>query len=462
MKKINFKTHWMRKVAALLMVVVLVSSCDKWIDTSINIDPDAPGDVPISLLLPGVEQAIGFALIGNDAVRPTNIWMQLFDGVDRQSFTQARYQLTPADIDNYWGTLYTDALINAQIMLDKAVEQESPQNAGVAKVLIAFSLGIGTDLFGDIPWSDALKGGEGVIQPEYDTQQEIYNTIFDLLDEAISDLGQDDAVGISQDVIYGGDTDAWIAAAYALIAKAHLQLSEVSPDFAAVLSAVDNAISSIDGDMLVPFDAANPNPINQFMVQRTDVRMCGTLFDELDGDSDPRIPFYFAEDENGEYSGSAPTSQTAGASWPGPFLASPTSSTVMISYAEVKFIEAEAAFRSGNAGRALTAYQAGVAASLEQVTGEVDADWMAAHVDGETTGSLTLEKIIMQKRHALVGQLQPFSDWRRTGIPDLALVDGATKTEIPRRFPYSQGELIYNPDHVPSIGSIIDHVWWDQ
>jgi hypothetical protein len=75
--------------------------------------------------------------------------------------------------------------------------------------------------------------------------------------------------------------------------------------------------------------------------------------------------------------------------------------------------------------------------------------------------SITLEMIMMQKRHALVGQAQLFADWRRTGIPTLDLAIGATKTEIPRRLPYPQDETIYNPN-VPSIGSIIDPVWWDE
>lgn len=462
MKKINVKTHWMRKAVALFMVVVLVSSCDSWIDPEINIDPDAPGDVPISLLLPAIQQSIGFTILGNDAVRPTNILMQLMDGVDRQSFTQARYQILPSDVDNYWASLYTDAMINAQIMMEKAEEQESPQNMGVAKVLLAYSLGIGTDLFGDIPWTEALKGGEGVLQPEYDSQQDIYTAILDLLNGAISDLGQDDELGINQDVIYGGDPDAWIAAAYALIARAHLQLSEVNGDFASVLSAVGNAISSVDGDMLVPFEASNNNPLYQFMEQRTDVRMCQTLLDELNATSDPRIPAYFAVDGEGGYSGSAPATQNADASYPGPYIASDDSPVVLISYAEVKFIEAEAAFRSGATARALAAYQAGVAASLEQVTGAVDADWMAANIDNETEAGLSLQKIMLQKRHALVGQVQPFSDWRRTGIPNLTLAPGATQTAIPRRMPYPQGELIYNPDNVPDVASILSPVWWDQ
>jgi hypothetical protein len=234
----------------------------------------------------------------------------------------------------------------------------------------------------------------------------------------------------------------------------------VNGDFAAALSAVDNAISSVGGDMLVPFNASNNNPLYQFMEQRTDVRMCQTLLDELEATSDPRIPYLFAEDGEGGYSGSAPASQNANASWPGPYLASEDSPVVLISYAEVKFIEAEAAFRSGASARALTAYQAGVAASLEQITGDVDADWMAANIDNES--SLTLEKIMMQKRHALVGQIQPFADWRRTGLPALTVVAGATQTAIPRRMPYPQGELIYNPDNVPDIASVLSPVWWDQ
>ncbi len=117
---------------------------------------------------------------------------------------------------------------------------------------------------------------------------------------------------------------------------------------------------------------------------------------------------------------------------------------------------------SSDPDRAVQAYKDAVAASLNQIAGEVDADWFATVIESESAGTISLEKIIMQKRIALVGQIQPFSDWRRTGIPSLALVPGATKTEIPRRFPYAQGEIIYNADNVPAVGSIIVPVWWDN
>jgi hypothetical protein len=463
MKKIHFKTQWMAKAGMIFLLTAFVSSCG-WIDTDYNIDPDAPGDVPMSLLLPGIEQAIGYAVLGNDAARTVNIWMQYYDGTARQSYTQGRYQLLPADVNNYWGSVYTDALINAKILLEKAETEESPHNAGVAKVLMAYTLGIATDLFGDIPYSEALKGSENVLKPVFDSQQSIYNSIFSLLDEAISDLGSaEEPVGIDGDVIFDGDAEAWLNAARAIKARTELQLSKKngSSAYSNALALVDAMESNAD-NMLVPFESANPNPLNGFMVQRGDIRMNQTFLDELEATGDPRIAYYFGENADGEITASPTGQQDETASPPGDYLASPATPIIMMSYVELKFIEAEAAFQTGAAERAVEAYKAAVAASLEQVTGGVDADWMAANIDGENASTLTLEDIMMQKRHALVGQVQPFADWRRTGMPSLDLAPDAVQTEIPRRFPYAQDEIVYNPDNIPQVGSIIVPVWWDE
>lgn len=464
MKKKDFKIHRILKVGLMVALVAFISSCD-WIDPEINVDPDAPADVPMSLLVPGIQQSIGFTILGNDGVRPVNTWMQIFDGVARQSQTQAKYQLTAADMDNYWGSVYTDALINAKILLDKAVAEGSPHNAGVAKVLLAYTIGIATDLFGDVPYQEALRGSENVLTPVYDSQESVYGSIFTLLDEAMSDLASsEEPVGIDGDVIFDGDADAWLKAAYAIKARAELQLSNVNGAnaYTGALAQISNALASNGDNMLVPFDAANPNPLNQFMVERGDIRMCQTLLDEMETTSDPRIPFLYGEDDEGGISGSTPNGENEAASPPGAYLASQDSPIVLISYAEVKFIEAEAALMDNDADRAVLAYKDAVTASLLQIAGEVDADWFATVIGSESAGTINLEKIIMQKRIALVGQIQPFSDWRRTGFPSLALVPGATKTEIPRRFPYAQGEIIYNADNVPAVGSIIIPVWWDN
>ena len=126
-----------KTVGGAFVFMLLLSSCDTWIDTSLNTDPDSPSDVPLNLMLPAIQQEMGYNLAGNDLVRTTNIWMQQFDGVDRQSFTEARYQLLPADVNNVWNTIFTDILMNAKVFTDKANAKVTPHNAGVGKVMTA-------------------------------------------------------------------------------------------------------------------------------------------------------------------------------------------------------------------------------------------------------------------------------------------------------------------------------------
>ena len=468
MKKFNLQTSRILKVGLIVVMVAFFASCEKWIDPEINVDPDAPADVPMSLLIPSIQLDMGYNNLGNDVVRTTNIWMQMFDGVARQSFTQGRYQLTAADVNNQWGNMYTVQLMNAKILIAKAEEQQSPYNAAVGQILTALTLGHATDLWGSIPYSDALKGDENVLKATFDTQEEIYNSIFALLDQAIVNLNVDPAdnlIDIEGDVYYDGDPDAWLAAAYSIKARHKLQLSKKNGNaaYTDALAAVANGIASNGGQMECPFFATNQNPLFQFMEQRAgDLVMCSTLLTEMEATSDPRIPYYYAEDDDGAYTGSDPGSENDAVSLPGPHLAGQTASTHLMSYAETKFIEAECEFVVGSKDNAAEAYIDAVTASIHNVTHAANSDWLAANVDGENAASITLEKILMQKRIALVGQLQPYNDWRRTGIPALTLVPGATLSARPQRFPYSQDEGIYNPDNVPTIGDITEKVWWAQ
>jgi hypothetical protein len=467
MKKYSLNTIKILKVGLIVVLISFLSSCDKWIDPELNVDPDSPADVPMSLILPAIEQQIGFNLLGNNSALTTNIWMQAYDGVTRQCHTFARYTFNAADIDNYWDNTYTRILMNTKILIDKGEAENSPYNAGIGKVIMAYTLGIMTDLFGDIPYSEALQGSDNVLKPVYDTQEQIYNSIFSLLDAAIADLSKpaaDNLVPVASDVIYGNSSAAWLNAARAIKARSKLQLSKVNGSAAYTDAlALTDAFESIDDDMQVPFEEGNKNPLFQFMEQRTDARMCSYFVNLLTASDDPRLSFYAALDADGNYTGSDPGGEFEAASKFGTYNSDATSPVVMMSYAELKFIEAEAAFQTNDKARALTAFKDAVAASVLRVTGEANTEWLDANVNNISEGSLTLEDIMMQKYIALYSQIQPFSDWRRTGYPNnLTLAANATKTEIPRRFPYAQSEIIYNPDNVPSVGSIIDHVWWDK
>lgn len=452
-------------VLVLSLILISLSGCESdWIDSELNIDPDSPGDVPMALILPAVQQSMGYVLAGNDNARTNNIWTQHFDGVSRQSYTEARYQLTSADVGNIWDATYTDILMNLDRLVEKSkIESfESPHFAGVAQVMQATTLGITTDLFGDIPFSKALDGGQGNLKPEYDTQEQVYDTIFELLDGAVVNLAAaENVLPVEGDVIYGGDLSKWTKAAHSIKARQYLQLSNVLGDeaYTQALAAVENGFASNDDNYFVPFEDANRNPIFQFMEQRGDIRMGATFVNLLSATNDPRLPFYVAENADGEFVGSVAGSENASASEPGAYAADPASPVYLMTYAELKFIEAEAQLGLGSPALATVAFEEAVAASVLMVTGEANTAWLEANIIG---GTVTLEEIITQKYINGFATNQPYNDFRRTGFPNLPLAEGAVLSQIPVRFPYPQSELDYNTDNVPAARQLTDNLWWDQ
>lgn len=460
----NINKLIVKNLAVVLTLLLISTSCSDWIDHDLNIDPDAPTDVSMNLILPAVQQSMGYHLVGNNTVRTNNIWMQQFDGVDRQSYTEARYQLTPADVNNVWNSIYVEMLQNLTVIIEKGktTGKESPNFVGVAEVLTATTLGITTDLFGDIPYTEANKGADA-LKPKYDTQQVIYNNIFTLLDDAVVNLNKTaNTFAVSGDVIYGGNVTKWKKAANSIKARHLLQLSKKNGNaaYTAALAAVANGFTSNADDFLVPWETANKNPINQFMTQRGDIRMGATLVNMLKANNDPRLAFYAEKDAAGNYTGSVAGSQNAAASKPGTYNAKEDSKTILMTYSELKFIEAECLLMktpSDPAG-AQIAYEAAVAASVLRVTGAANTAWLAANINGVP---VTLQKIIEQKYIAGYSTNQPYADYRRTGFPVLNLAVGAVIPAIPTRFPYAQDELDYNTANVPAV-TISGKVWWNQ
>lgn len=452
------------KTAGVTLVFILsLSSCEQWIDTDLNTDPDSPADVPMKLMLPAIEQKLGYNMCGNEIVRTTNIWMQQFDGVDRQSYTEACYQLVPGDVNNLWNAFYPGILMNSKVLVNKAEASESLHNAGVARVLIATTLGIATDLFGDMPFSEAFRGNENILTPKFDTQEKIYDTLFTILDEAIANLSTaTDLIGVAGDVIYGGDVEKWLKAAYSIKARHLLQLSLVNGNaaYTEALAAAANGFESNDDDFEVPWENSNKSPLYQFMAERTDFRMGATLIDMMKANDDPRLEeFYAYEDAGGGYSGSISGSQNGDASKPGDYIAGATSPSKVMTYSELKFIEAEAHLALGHTVDAQAAFEAAVAASVLKVTGEENTAWLDDNINGVP---VTLELIMNQKYIATVATNQAYADYRRTGFPStLTTPIGAVIPAMPVRFPYSQEEITYNGENVPSV-TISTKLWWDR
>ena len=452
------------KIAIVLIFAVFLTSCDKWIDTDINISPNSPSDVPMKLLLPNIQANIAYSLEGNDIVRPANIWLQYYNGNARQSYTQGHYIFNPSDINNLWSTIYSGIFTDVSKVIEKSKETGSPHYEGVAKVCLAFTLGTSTDVWGNIPYTEAIQGDDN-LNPHYDSQESVYQAVQTLLSEAITALGSaDNAIDLEGDLIYGNDPAQWIKAAYALKARYAITLSKQKGNaaYTEALGYLAHAFTGNGDNFEFKFDETHYSPMYAFMDERGDITMASTFINMLKEDQDKRITV-FAEDGEDAVGGAPGSDESEGISSLGSYAAAKDASAYLMTYSEQKFIEAEALLATGEAGDAYQAYIDGAVASsmmaLDASEDDVKAlDWYSNISVGAS--SLTLELIMRQKYIAGYNTAQPYVDYRRTGYPVLERAQGAT-VDIPRRFPYPQSELNYNSNTEGPV-KLSDKVWWDK
>lgn len=441
-----------------------ISSCE--IDPDLNIDPNNPVDVSISQLLPTAQIGTFIAYSSNNA-RMSSMWMQQHSGLARQYFTIEGYNMVESDVNLDWARAYADGLADFQRLIEKSESLEGTRHyAGIAKINTAMILGVLTDLFGDIPYSTAFKGADGETKATFDSQQDIYASIQTLLDEALEDLQAESPITPeSDDLIYGGNIGKWTAAANVLKARYHIHLSKVNgaSAYTDALAALDAGGFSNTGDnanATFYSSGGNENLWFRFYSNRgTDMGAGEFGVNLLADNNDPRLSTYYKPDASGAIRGCPPGGGDVSVSTTGDAFAGIAATAPLITFEEQKFIEAEAAFQTGDTERAATAYNEAVTAAID-LHGGADSIFLANNAM-ETGATISAEKISEQKYIALFTQIEVYNDWRRTGYPDLnsRLAANADASEIPRRFPYPLDERLYNGENLPTAGT---RVWWDQ
>lgn len=458
----------------LALFVFGVVSCNEWIDPEINVNPNKPADVSEAQLLPAAQGGIAYSA-GGEISRYTGFWVQNITGISTHAARHETYGTNEADVENLWKFYtYGGTLMDLHRLIEKAVEGKSPHYSGVGKVLMAYKLGVTTDLWGSIPYSDAFQGDEGNFTATYQTQEQIYTELFKMLDEAIVELGASESRNSpgDEDLMYGGDLKKWTMAAYALKARFSVHLSKVKngATYADAIAAVAESFKSSADDLTFTFGiSANENaPLAQYLDERSGyIGGVGKFMIDLlknKGDADPRLAVYAKPNDAGEYEGLEPgATKSENKSAIGEWFAKKDATVNLITYAEVKFIEAEAQLQKASPDKAAAAkaYNEGVKASLSKY-GVSDADWESRNAV-ETASTITIEKIMKAKYIATFLQGETFSDWRRySSIFNLKLAKKAKTDAIPRRLPYPQSEQEYNKANVPQGVKITDRVWWDK
>ncbi len=429
-----------------LSFLVAFSSCEDYFG-DINVNPNAPVDVTPAVLLPSIQARIGITL-GGDFSRFASIMTQQCEGVARQWSSINNYSfIIPANFNTVWRTnTYAGTLTDLNTLKEKATDGGYDQYSGVANTLLAYTWMTATDVWGDMPYTEAFQGTDE-LQPGFDSQEFIYGQIFALLDAADAGLAGADgglAVG-SEDLVFGGDIAKWQKFAKAVRAKASLHLAEVDANkyYGDALSAAQAAMESADDDAFLAFGAGPTEsaPWYQFNRDRTGDIQIGTKIDEITASlNDPRGDLYRPNYNDFD----THPFLVADQNWP------------FATYTEMKFIEAEALLQTGGSAADIHA------AFIEAVT----SDFASLGIDGSTyiptidpgEGNVTLEDIIIQKYIALHKELEVFNDWRRTGIPTLTPNSGQF---VPIRFPYAETEILYN-DNTPNVDIFQDPVWWDR
>lgn len=460
-------------------LAALTVSCDKDFE-SINQSPNDSQVTDPNLLLAttiiSTQNVLYNAQVGGDMGL---CWAQHWSKV--QYNDEEKYIPRRALMNYVWTSMYASVIGEAKAAYTLAGDEGNTNLQGAALVMQANAFQILTDLYGPVPFDEV--GIPTVFKPAYNSQEEVYDRILDLLDQAenLFASGSGD-ITVSADLLYGGDVAKWRKLAASLKLKALMRISKVRNVSTDVQALVNSGLlmSSNDDSAQLAYTASQPdaNPIYETIVfsTRNEYKVSSVLVDKLNSLFDfDRLEVFAQVNNSGAYVGNVPGTENSGSynnfSSPGEFYLDPELPGVMLSYAQVEFYLAEAANEgiiSGGLAEAKIHYNKGIAANFSFNGLSVSPAYLSNSVVDFTTQADAREKIGTQMWLALYGQgIEAWTEWRRTGYPALSPVANAAISAIPRRFYYSTDEQNFNQASYAAAVATLDQgdtmlskVWW--
>ena len=420
-----------------------------------------------------------------------------------------RYKVGEQD----WNAWYTNFLstwaVNADAM-QKAARSEGLQIIeAVAMTLKAYYIANMTDIFGDIPFSEAFLGREGVVEPRFDTQQEVYEKLFAMLDAANDIYASGEAFPADManlDGMFGGSVEGWRKFNNSFYLRCLMRVSGRSEmgvgakmaeivgnpaKYPLIASNADNA--AVRYGTTAPYQnyfsettEQNFNGDRRLARQFIDMTVTQLNTDGTQNLVDPRLNIWAHKNNfnnnarwKGVIGGGALIDEAFKESTNGAsqlrysVLCRSDFPYTMMDHAEVQLILAEAALRGlilGGKAAAKTYYETGVTASIERWAAQqeyaaLESDWTSekaitaakiaeylsnpyVEFDASATDAALLEKIGNQKFLALFWNgMEAWHEYRRTGYPALQIGNGTIYNDfiLPTRFAYVQSAIGSNP-----------------
>jgi hypothetical protein len=420
-----------------------------------------------------------------------------------------------------WDRYYPNiARTMEDLLVQTAADPADVNLHSITRIMRVFMYHRLTDLYGDIPYSEAGKGFlEGITKPTYDTQESIYRDMLKELDEAGAALDASKASFGTGDLIFQGDVAKWKKFAYSMMLRLAMRMSEVDPAAAQqyVQKAVAGGVMQSNADLArVPHDLSGwtngYSDVAQTGGEWNTAKISKTFMDWMLAHGDPRVNVFGKPRVVGAPPVGLPNGLSAAASggansreddpsWvpcatPGipaageicedlvywvwnPVFLDRDDPMMFQSYAEVELLLAEAAVRGWHSGNAATHFENGVRAAMEHLSiygagasiaaAEIDAYVAANPFDGTIKQIAEFYWSIHIQNH-----YEAFANYRRTGFPVLTPTNypgNVTGGTIPRRLRGDTGEAVNNAENhaaamtrqgITENNYFTVPMWWDK
>ena len=517
----------MKKLLILLALALAgpaLTGCEKFLDK--NTDPNSPTETTPNYLLPSIianglaiqyasEQRVA-TITQNVAARSVNA-----GGSDQ-------YFLTYANSNGTFNNTYFLVGGNIPPLIKLAQAEGSAYYVGAGKIMLALILAHATDMLGDIPYREAFQG-EKNFTPAYDPQEQLYGDIDKLLDEGIGEMSKPASENlrpfysitpsVNGDILYKGDPAKWVRLAWSLKARQlqHLTKKGGKYDAAKVLDYASKGFQSSADDCVLQFQAvAAPlsNTTNYYGQTRSNfgaLTYGANFIKFLNGGTfagviDPRLPIMATATSAGADPGrgGGPQPTTVLTDFYSSWYARDLGYMDVITYHELQFIKAEAAFLANQKTVALAAYREGIRAHMTKIgaggtfavptvtfpaiTPAQITAYLASSAVAQTEAELssttapTVPRAIMQQKYiAMFLNPESWTDMRRYDFsldiyPNLVFPAGANADaggQYPRRLLPAEREVVLNtarvqglvgPDGTNGLSPrfFTQKVWWDQ
>ena len=490
-----------KKLYFLFLVVIITAvSCTKNFE-KLNTDPNRPKEITPGVMLGQLQ----YRIVNTSMQAGRNFTHELMQVDAPRSSTAGgglhRYIVNPGD--GVWSSFYT-YLTDIQDIYAIADRLKENNYKAIALIYKCWAYAIVTDLYGDIPYSQAIKAAEGNFKASFDKQQDIYTQILKDLDTANAIFDDNKILTYGGDLVFNANAltgsknlgiQKWKKFANSLKLRLLLRISKrngelnINEQINAILNdPVKYPVFSSNADEAI-FRYPGTFPyFNPYYNARTSDWRDGNYFtvfflNKMNTDNDPRRAIWmttvavngvnvyqgiqsgypasleYAVGKNSSYSDALKTLPQLG---------------VMMTYAEVEFIKSELALKGFNTGKtAKQHYENGITASMTQWGTVLPAGYLqqvGVQYNINATPEQQLEQIMLQKYYAyFFVDYQSWFEKRRTGYPVLPRGNGIpAENKFPVRVPYPTYLQSLNPENLAAAKAAMGgddsniKVWWDK